>query len=224
MPDLETRLREVEVAEPPLGFDPDEVADRAARHVRQRRVGTSVALAVAAVVAATVVFAPAAPQVSPAAPPSPAEQSRIRLALGDAVTRALPGVRDLILGRSTADGIGPGRMSVTAEFVDVSGRPGAFQLAVRGPRVAHEVVPADRLCTSAGSESRCVRLPLPGGGLLVLSELVYQGEDGHPVRTSVTGFLYRPDGSTVIMTGGLGYQLTEDQLIRVITDPAFTLP
>ncbi len=225
MNDLETRLREVDVAEPPLGFDPDEVADRAARHVRRR--SAAVVLTAVAVFAAALSLLPSREPVGPAAapvPPSVAEQSRIRLALNEAVTRALPGVHDLTLGRSPADSIGPDRMSVTAEFVDASGRAGNFQLVVRGASAAHEVVPVDRLCTASGVESHCVRLPQPGGGLLVLSELVYQDENGQPVREGNTGFLYHPDGSTVIVTGGLGYPLTEEQLTRVITDPAFVLP
>lgn len=222
MTDLETRLREVSLAEPPLGFDPDEVADRAARRGRRRS-----AVVVLAVLGALLFLVPAKQPVSPAAgpvPPSLAEQSRIRVALGEAVARALPGVHDLTLGRSSADSIGPERMSVTAEFVDAQGRPGNFQLTVRGARAGSQVVPIERLCTSAGPESHCVRLPQPGGAVLVLSELVYKDENGVPVRDGINGFLYRPDGSTVIVTGGLGYPLTEEQLTRVITDPAFVLP
>ena len=225
MNDLETRLREVDLAEPPLGFDTDEVADRAARHVRRR--SAAVVLAAVAVFAAALSLLPARAPVEPAAapvPPSLAEQSRIRLALNQAVTRALPGVHDLTLGRSPADNIGPDRMSVTAEFVDASGRPGNFQLVVRGASAAHEVVPVDRLCTASSAESHCVRFPQPGGGLLVLSELGYRDENGQPVREGNTGFLYHPDGSTVIVIGGLGYPLTEEQLTRVIADPAFVLP
>jgi hypothetical protein len=227
MHELETRLREVEVPEPPLGFDPDEVADRAARHGRQRRAGIAGTFTLAAAVAAVAVFAPGPVPVPPAGPPSPpslAEQSRIRVALADAVTRALPGVHDLTLGRSSADSIGPERMGVTAEFVDAEGRPGNFQLTVRGPGAAGEVVPADRLCTTPGSAGRCTRVPQPGGELLVLSELVYPGRSGDAVRDGIIGFLYRPDGSTAIVIGGLGYPLTEEQLTKVITDPAFVLP
>ncbi|WP_372670475.1 hypothetical protein [Amycolatopsis kentuckyensis] len=225
MNDLETRLREVDIAEPPLGFDPDEVADRAARHVRRR--SAAVVFAAVAVFAAALSLFPSQEPVVPAgapAPPSVAEQSRIRQALHEAVTRALPGVHDLTLGRSPADSIGPDRMGVTAEFVDASGRPGNFQLVVRGASAAHEVVPRDRLCSASGVDSHCVRLPQPGGGLLVLSELVYQDENGQPVRVGNTGFLYHPDGSTVLVIGGLGYPLTEEQLTRLITDPAFVLP
>jgi hypothetical protein len=227
MTDLETRLRGVDLAEPPLGFDPDEVADRAAKQARRRTAGITGTLAVAAVVVAALLFGPRLDSVSPAhdpVPPSLAEQSRLRLALADAVTRALPGVHDLTLGRSSADGVGPDRMSVTAEFVDASGRPGNFQLTVRGAGAAHQVVPVDRLCTTSGAESQCVRLPQPGGAVLALSELVYRDQNGAPVRQGINGFLYRPDGSTVIVTGGLGYVLTEEQLTKVITDPAFVLP
>ena len=227
MTDLQARLRDVDLDEPPLGFDPDAVADRASARSRTRAAGIAVTVVACAAVAAAFVIGQGPAPVSPAhgpVPPSLAEQSRLRLALADAVTRALPGVHDLTLGRSPADSIGPDRMSVTAEFVDAGGRPGNFQLTVRGTGAAHEVVPAGRLCTAPGSESRCVRLPQPGGGVLVLSELVYRDGNGAPVRDGVTGFLYRPDGSTVIVTGGLGYPLTDEQLTKVITDPAFVLP
>ncbi|ADJ43603.1 hypothetical protein AMES_1779 [Amycolatopsis mediterranei S699] len=222
MPELETRLREVDVPEPPLGFDPDEVADRAARHAR-RRSATVLLTAVAALAALfpTTVREPVVPAAAPV--PSLAEQSRIRLALAEAVTRALPGVHDLILGRSSADSTGPARMSVTAEFVDAGGRPSTFQLTVRGARAAREVVPIDGLCTWPDQTPHCVRLPLPGGGVLVLSELGYKDGNGTFVRVGINGFLYRPDGSTVILTGGLRYPLSEEQVTKVITDPAFVL-
>ncbi|MEV6826430.1 hypothetical protein [Amycolatopsis sp. NPDC051102] len=216
MTDLATRLRDVDLAEPPLGFDTDELADRAARRVRRR----SATVVLAAVVAlAALLVLPVRERV--ALVPSLAEQSRIRSALAEAVTRALPGVRDLALSPA---GAGPARMSVTAEFVDAGGRPGDFRLTVRGAGAAQEVVPAGGLCTWTDQVPHCVRLPQPGGGVLVLSELVYKDVDGNPVPVGINGFLYRPDGSTVILTGGLRLQLTEEQLTKVITDPALALP
>ncbi|MEV4054064.1 hypothetical protein AB0J55_22970 [Amycolatopsis sp. NPDC049688] len=216
MTGLETRLRDVDLAEPPLGFDPDEVADRAAR--RGRRRSASVVFAAVAALAALLVV-PAREPV--ALVPSLAEQARIRVALTEAVTRALPGVRDLTL---SAAGTGPARMSVTAEFADADGRPGDFRLTVRGAGAAREVVPADGLCTWTDQVPHCVRLPQPGGGVLVLSELVYKDVNGNLVPEGVNGFLYRPDGSTVILTGGLRHPLTEEQVTKVITDPALALP
>jgi hypothetical protein len=225
MTDLETRLRDVRPDGPPLGFDPDEVADRAAGQARSRAAGIGGALVAVAAVVAALVFGlvpdPASPAAGPVPPPL-AEQARIRQALTDAVTRAVPGVRELTVGRSAADVVSPGRMSTTAGFADASGRPGHFQLTVRGPGAARQVLPPDRLC-SAGSGPRCTRVPQPGGALLVLSELAY--EYGNvTVRRDFTGFLYRPDGSTVVVVVADGYSLTREQLTKVITDPAFVLP
>ncbi|MDT7797693.1 MAG: hypothetical protein QOI78_1126, partial [Actinomycetota bacterium] len=125
MTDIETRLREVDLAEPPLGFDPDELADRAAKQARRRTAGITGTLAVGAIVAAVAVFAPLtaapAPPAAPPAPPSLAEQARVRQALADAVARLFPGLRGLTVGASTADTVGPDRMSATATFADAAG-------------------------------------------------------------------------------------------------------
>ncbi|MEU8638789.1 hypothetical protein AB0C38_41935 [Amycolatopsis sp. NPDC048633] len=227
MTDLETRLREVHLDEPPLGFDPDEVADRAAKLARKRAAGFAVTVvACAAVVAAFL----AGPGPAPAPPaggpllPSPAEQARIRQALTDAVTRVLPGLRHLSVGTSPADSVEPAQMSVSAEFVDATGQPGNFQLTVRGPAAGASVVPPDRLCSGSRPEAHCTGVPQPGGAVLVISELAYQGGSGVTVKQDFNGFLYRPDGSTVSVIEGIGYSMTREQLTKVITDPAFELP
>ncbi|RSN33414.1 hypothetical protein DL990_15740 [Amycolatopsis sp. WAC 01416] len=73
MDELENRLRGIELAEPPLGFDPDEVAGTAAKKVRNRRAVAVTGAATLAIIAAAVVFvAPGHdPVVTPAGPPSP---------------------------------------------------------------------------------------------------------------------------------------------------------
>ncbi|MEV6443599.1 hypothetical protein [Amycolatopsis sp. NPDC051716] len=233
MHELETRLREVDVPEPPLGFDPDAVADRAARHVRRRRAGLTGTLAAASVVAAVVVFAPGTPPVSPAAPPTPpslADQARIRQALTDAVTRVLPGVRGLTVGTSPADVIGPGRMAVTAIFADAAGRPGDFQLTVYGRRAPGDRVPVIGSCAEPESvDLRCERIPQPGGAELLVFETGYVSAGGITKLRGFNGVLHRADGSTVTLTDAAddaadSAQLTEEQLANVITDPAFALP
>jgi hypothetical protein len=224
---IETRLRDLELAEPPLGFDPDAVADRAARQPGRRVLGGVGALAAGVAVTAGVVFTTPATTPAPAAaavPPSLAEQARIRQALTDAATRLFPGLRSLSVGRSPADAIGPDRMSVTATFVDAAGRPGTFRLTVRGERAPGDVVPLDRICRTS---LRCDKFPRPDGSVVVLHEAGFAG--------ALRGFdagLYRPDGSTVVIadaddgTPGVtdSVQLTREQLTEVITDPAFTLP
>jgi len=234
MNDLETRLREVEVPEPPLGFDPDEVADQAARHVRRRWAGGAGTLAAVAAVAAVVVFAPGAPPVSPAAsppsPPSPAEQARIRQALADAVTGVLPGLRHLSVGTSSADAVSPARMSVTAEFVDAAGRPGSFQLTVYGRQAPDDHVPVVRSCAEPASIAlRCDRIPQPGGAVLLVFESRLMTVVGLRKLRGFDGALHRADGAMVTLTDAAddaadSVQLTPEQLAKVITDPAFVLP
>ncbi|WP_206787345.1 hypothetical protein [Amycolatopsis sp. MtRt-6] len=232
MTDLETRLREVEVAEPPLGFDPDEVADRAARRVRQRRAGITFSV-VAAVLAAVAVLVPGSPRVSPATsavPPSLAEQARLRQALTDAVTRLFPGLRSLAVGTSPADAIGPGRMALTAAFTDAGGRPGDFQLTVYWQRPQGDRMLVGASCADAASIGlRCERIPEPGGAELLVLESAYVNPGGLTKLRGLNGVLRRADGSAVTLMDAAddaadSVQLSKEQLIRVITDPAFVLP
>ncbi|KDN21303.1 hypothetical protein [Amycolatopsis rifamycinica] len=236
MTDLETRLREVDLPEPPLGFDPDEVADRAARHTRRRRAGITGTLAVFSAAAAAAVFAPGTSPVPPAAPPSspsppsPAEQARIRQALADAVIGVFPGVRGLTVGVSPADAIGPGRMAVTATFADAAGRPGNFQLTVYGRGTPDDHVPVARSCPEPDTGGlRCDRIPQPGGAVLLVSEVGYVSTGGFTKLRGFDSVLRRADGSAVTLTDAAddaadSVQLSEEQLTKVITDPAFVLP
>ncbi|WP_410606216.1 hypothetical protein [Amycolatopsis sp. lyj-109] len=233
MNDLETRLRDLNLGEPPLGFDPDEVADRAARHTRRRRVGITGTFAVAAAVTAVVVSAPGTTPVPPAGPPTPpslADQARIRQALTDAVTRLLPGVRGLTVGASAADAIGPGRMAVTATFADASGRPGSFQLTVYGRLAPGAHVPVARSCPELNTAGlRCDRIPQPAGAVLLVSEAAYVDEGTFTKLRGFNGVLDRADASAVTLADAAddaadSVQLTEEQLTQVITDPAFVLP
>ncbi|WP_410659765.1 hypothetical protein [Amycolatopsis sp. lyj-112] len=74
MDELEDRLRGIRLAEPPLGFDPDEIAATAAKRTRNRRAIAVTGAATLAVIAAAVVFvAPGEQALGPAAatpPPS----------------------------------------------------------------------------------------------------------------------------------------------------------
>ena len=241
MTELETRLRELDLAEPPLGFDPDDLADRAAKQARLRVAAVGGTLAAVAVAAAVAVFgAGASPVPAPpgaqTGPPSAADQARIRGALTGAVTRLLPGLRSLSVGTSSADAVGPGRVSATAVFVDRDGRPGVFQVTVRDVRASRDVVPLARMCPAPGNGPRCDKIPLPGGAVLVVFESGYAsgGDLQHPRYTKLRGLngsLYRRDGSTVTLTdaddGVPGVtdsvQLTQEQLTKVITEPAFAL-
>jgi hypothetical protein len=233
MNDLETRLRDLDLQEPPLGLDTDEIADRAARHTRRRRAGIAGTLAVASAVTAVAVFAPDTTPVPPAGPPSPpslAEQARIRQALTDSVTGLFPGLRSLTVGASPADAIGPGRMAVTATFADASGRPGSFQLTVYGRVAPGAHVPVARSCPELDTAGlRCDRIPQPAGAVLLVSEAASVDEGTLTKLRGFNGVLHRADASAVTLAdagddAADSVQLTEEQLTRVITDPAFVLP
>ncbi|WP_086843238.1 hypothetical protein [Amycolatopsis kentuckyensis] len=229
MTDLETRLREVEVPEPPLGFDPDEVADRAARHVRhvrKRTAGIAIVAVAVASVAAAALFGPGPAPAQPAAPllpPSPAEQARINRAFDAALVRVVPGRQSLTVGQSYSDALTPDRMSTSAQLVDAAGVRGFLQLTVRGPRTAQQVVPPDRACSDSVTPLHCTRRSLPGGLELRISWLGSETSPGVIVQWVDQGFLYRPDGSTVTIRGYPGLSLTEEQFVQLITDPAFVL-
>ncbi|OXM63858.1 hypothetical protein [Amycolatopsis vastitatis] len=226
MNDLETRLREVDVPEPPLGFDTDEVADRAARHARKRGAGIAVIVVAAASVAAAVLFGPGPAPARPAAPvlpPSPAEQARINLAFTDALVRALPERRSLTVGQSFSDALTPDRMSTSAQFADAAGRRGFVQLTVRGALTSQQVVAPDRACSEPVQAQYCTRLSLPGGLVLRISWLASETSPGVIGRWPCQGVLYRPDGSTVMVIADPELSVTEEQFVRLITDPAFVL-
>jgi hypothetical protein len=226
MTDLETRLRGVDLAEPPLGFDPDVVADRAARHARKRGVGIAVIVVVAASVAAAALFGPGPAPAQPAAPllpPSPAEQARINQAFNDALVRVVPGRQSLTVGQSYSDALTPDRMSTSAQLVDAAGQRGFLQLTVRGARTAQQVVPPDQACSEPLRPLHCTRLSLPGGLVLRISWLGSETSPGVIVQWVDQGFLYRPDGSTVTIRGYPGLSLTEEQFVQLITDPALVL-
>lgn len=226
MNDLETRLREVEVPEPPLGFDPDEVADHAARHVRRRTARIAVIGIAAASVAAAALFGPGPAPVQPAAPllpPSPAEQARINQAFNDAIIRVMPGRQSLTVGQSFSDALTPDRMSTSAQLVDPAGVRGFLSLTVRGPLTAQQVVPPDRACSEPLRPLRCSRLSLPGGLVLRIAWLGSETSPGVIVQWVEQGYLYRPDGSTVTIRGYPGLSLTEEQFVQLITDPALVL-
>jgi hypothetical protein len=226
MHELETRLREVDVPEPPLGFDTDEVADRAARHARKRGTGIAVIIVAAASVAAAALFGPGPAPARPAAPllpPSPAEQARINQAFTDALGRALPGRRSLTVGQSFSDALTPDRMSTSAQFADAAGRRGSVQLTVRGPRTAQQVVAPERACSEPIQAQYCTRLSLPGDLVLRISWVGSETGPGIVGRWPYRGVLYRPDGSTVTVIAGQELSVTEEQFVRLITDPAFVL-
>ncbi|MFI6305162.1 hypothetical protein ACIBCH_25075 [Amycolatopsis thailandensis] len=109
MDELENKLRGITLAEPPLGFDPDEVAGTAAKKARNRRAVVATGVATLAMIAAAVVFVrpepgpvvgpavlstPAAPSPSSVPPPvsENVDLTARKAKLAGHLSTALPGV------------------------------------------------------------------------------------------------------------------------------------
>jgi hypothetical protein len=195
-------LRGIALAEPPLGFEPDEVATRAARRMRDRRVALGSGLAVVVVAVAAVTFAANAtgggadpigsgPSTAPTRPVPghdlTAAAERNEKHLREVLPGVLPHASEFKIGdftqqyKDSADSW----ESFTAEarFRDDAG-PAYFTLTVAGPRSAGDFEPLAQ---------RCVPHPDPGPDVPAAE---YKLPDGKPLRCTK---LPQPDGSTVVV-------------------------
>ncbi|EME58463.1 hypothetical protein [Amycolatopsis decaplanina] len=251
MDELENRLRGITLAEPPLGFDPDEVAGTAAKKVRNRRAAASTGAATLAVIAAAVVFvvpgegpAPLAPAASRQAPPTPKDDLQH---LKDVVPQVITGAKNIAVG----DFSGYGDLK-TAEvrYTDAEGRPRGINLTIAGPVSTKDAYPREGRCKPEtvadgigpdGKPMRCVELPQPGGSFAVISEtapksvdewegdiIVGQGFSTGKVATRNAIAFPSGGGSVNIFDLGTlddgprgGPSLSDQQLLALILDPAF---
>ena len=156
-------LRGIVLAEPPLGFEPDEVATKAARRLRDRRVALGSGLAVAVVAVAAVTFAAnvtgggdtigAGPSTAPTrkAPDHDlsAEAERNNAHLRVVLPRVLSKAGEFKVGAFTQQyQDSPGSWaSFTTEvrFRDDAG-PAYFTLTVAGPQSASDWEPLAQRC------------------------------------------------------------------------------
>ncbi|HEV8556813.1 MAG TPA: hypothetical protein VGR06_10515 [Actinophytocola sp.] len=279
--ELVNRLRGLALAEPALGIDPDEVATRAARRLRQRRATMGAVVAVVALAAAVVAAsatnltgaepADIGPPIStefPSPQPDPTDPhdlsgaaGRNRAHLRQVIGTVLPATQQVSVGDfkqyNRYDVRLWAQLISQVEFTDDAG-PAAFYLEVAGPGVygtadtacnpnlvGRDGKPAVEATLPDGKHLRCDTIPQPGGSTLVL------GENGEPGATEHTlsrvsglyALLYRSDGSVVGLSnddkvsnevaerfgqpnpGGTRsrFPLTEQQMIALVTDPAFTL-
>jgi hypothetical protein len=200
-------LRGIALAEPPLGFAPDDVADKAARRQRDRRVALGSGVAVTAVAVAAVALT-AGPTPGPAGPGGPAasssappvtsatvlpvhdltEQSiRNRQHLRDVLGGVVPDAEQVKVGDfdqnypDSADSWG----SITAEvmFRDDAG-PAAFNLTVAAASAAGDFEPLSKRCDphpvdEHGKPVEVLKLP-----------------NGKPLRCTK---IPQSDGSTVVV-------------------------
>ncbi|AUI60937.1 hypothetical protein [Amycolatopsis sp. BJA-103] len=256
MDELEDRLRGIKLAEPPLGFDPDEVAGKAAKKVRNGRAVALTGVATLAVIAAAVVFvAPKerAAEVAPAAPPSRAEQKAGDLRhLKDVLPGILVGAREINV-HDFVQVNDRDLMTSEVEYTDAAGMKRQVNLTISGPVSTKTDYPREGRCDlgrrgdAIGPDRkpmRCIELVTPAGIPVVISETTPKNPDqvGQPIVTG-QGFstgkvlgrhaiAWQPDGGSVNV-GDLGEvgdfgapdsgpSLTDEQLIKLVTDPAFT--
>ncbi|UUV30173.1 hypothetical protein NQK81_36255 [Amycolatopsis roodepoortensis] len=210
MDELENRLRGITLAEPPLGFDPDEVAGKAAKKARNRRAMAATGATTLAVIAAAVVFVaprggptPAVPPVpvapSPSGAPSPSPSPSPAPANGDLTARkarisghlatALPGVltgaKDVRIRSVHQLGTWDALVFMIG-YRDASGADRSLLLTVLGVEAAKR---------GFSLEDSCEPGRRPRGGFDADLGGVTSGEPVDCVK------LLQPDRSTVVVTG-----------------------
>ena len=178
------------------------------------------------------------PSTVPSLPPSTdisSDRDRgIRDHLVEALKKVMPGVRDV-----TTSGASNGHsLTIVVHYTDPGGKAGRFNLVVDDRTGAALQMPLDRQCTGDqrtvpdGRPLRCEKLTQPDGSVLVLADLGAVGDLGKGTVSKIaglTGMVYREDGSVVGVlafgntTSSERDWLTDEQVTRLATDPAFTL-
>ncbi|HET6289879.1 MAG TPA: hypothetical protein VFG15_24435 [Amycolatopsis sp.] len=247
MDELEDRLRGIRLAEPPLGFDPDEVAETAAKKVRNRRGVAVTGTATLAVIAAAVVFVapgkgPA--QVSPAAPTSSALPPQIRPDentprvdltaqkarnlehLKKAVTALLPGATDLTFGGFEQDYPDDwDLMTASVRYRDASKEERGFNVTLAGvvsTKKGHSertACPRGPVVTLPdGKPLRCEVLPQPGGARVVIIE---RGDPGENLKGTTVESVTGRD-AIAFQTDGTAVTVTDLGALNALSSPSLT--
>ncbi|RSN65113.1 hypothetical protein DMH01_01560 [Amycolatopsis sp. WAC 04182] len=245
MDELENRLRGITLAEPPLGFDPDEVAEAAAKKARNRRAMGLTAVATLAVIAAAVVFvAPGDdPLVTPAVPTSSALPPQIRPDentprmdltpqkarnlehLKKAVTALLPGATDLTFGpfqQSYPDDWD--LMTASVRYRDASKKERGFNVTLTGVVSTKKGYSDQTACPEAkvtlpnGKPLRCEVLPQPGGARVVINE---KGDPGPDLKGTTVESVVGRD-ATGFRTDGTAVTVTDLGTLNALGSPSLT--
>jgi hypothetical protein len=220
-------LRWIALAEPTLGFNPDDVADRAARRQRDRRVAIGTGLAVTAVASAAVALAPNMTGTSPvggsstsATPPSSgyvstsagvpaahdldAQAARNQQHLRQVFGPVHPAAKQVKVGEFSQPypGLAGSSAMITSEvmFRDTAGLA-YFTLTVVGPEAAGTFEPLAKRCDPhpVGDDGKPIEVP--------------RLENGRPLRCEK---LRQPDGSTVVVSE-TGSPISEDlNVVKVV--------
>jgi len=251
MDQLEQDLRNVLLAEPPLGIDPDRITDLAVRKRKMRRAGTGAGIgvaAVAAVAAGAITFTGSggAAQAPPAAQPSRTQEikkemdrnaAHLRYVLG----KMLPG-KHFEVTYQQADV--PGNGVVMGAQVKFADSPAYLQVTINSPKAEtrtlaflNGVCPGVReQVSTTGKHLRCEFTKQADGGLLGFAEMgltdTGKAEDA-PVELNELDYTHiRAGGGSVdvmneampLDDGTLSpYPLTEEQEIALVTDPALVM-
>ncbi|MEV7555331.1 hypothetical protein AB0N89_37425 [Amycolatopsis sp. NPDC089917] len=262
MDELENRLRGIKLAEPPLGFDPDEVAVRAEKKVRHRRGVLSTGVATLAVIAAVVVFVRpgTAPVAGPAVPPTPvtpspsaassavpangdltAQKARITGHLSTALPGVLTGAKNIRI-RSAHQLRALDVLVFIVGYRDASGADRSLVIALLGTEGAKRGFSLEDSCepgrrargdlgadigggVNSGEPVDCVKLPQADGSTVVVTGTVPSLPQGD-VEPGRAATAYRVDGTSVSVSSGSGdggSRPADDQLIKLVTDPALAL-
>jgi hypothetical protein len=247
---LTNGLRGLALAEPPLGFDPDEVATTAARKIRNRRATIGVGLVTLAVLGSAVTFlgpgdtqaptqvaVPSGPPPVKGLPPEPAtdpELLRNMEHLREVLPKLLPGATDI-----TVPDLEPhqqaGMMTANVQFHDDAG-PASFNVTITSPKARGHMKKAGDICKPRKSP-RCEVVTQPNGDKV----LFYDYDSGADVSS------YRADGGYIGVLNSRGVSslqaerydfkdeegfyktergrlpLNEQQLMQLVTDPAFSI-
>ncbi|WP_370943693.1 hypothetical protein AB5J62_31880 [Amycolatopsis sp. cg5] len=225
---LEQDLRALSFTEPPLGFDTEAVATKAAARQRKRLVaasGLGTLAVIGAIVATTVVpsavVQPAAgPKVTASVPPVGMPMSLIRDHLPALLKAVRPEAKDIV---ETTQGY----PFVSLEFrYDLNGHPARISGHIGGPAVVPGSGAVPRTCLAD-----CTSLPQPDGSEVQIRQTnrFEDSRTGDVKPAVIEAWRYWPNGAEMeIRTGFLtrgseGVPLTYEQVTRLITDPAFTL-
>jgi hypothetical protein len=253
---LRDGLRTAVADEPPLGFDPDAVADAARAGVRRRRTvltATGGTFAVVGVVVAAVALAGigGAPQLQPLGTssdqPSPTSEP-----LGPPTALDPPGLAaraDQLIAHVVAvlpqvvPGASGGRKTMAGQYAagDFNeenwftsmiayrdeGGPALLGLQVLGPGITLQIPP----CIGV-PQQRCTPVTIRDGSQVFFHESVDAADPTLRIRIAyhehggstvmITTYTKRPAGSD----GGArpSLPLTDEQLVRLVADPALALP
>lgn len=234
-------LRGLALAEPLLGFDPDDVATKAAKRVRNRRATLIAGVGTLAVIGAAVtavtfaglgsaqVAARPATATSPTSAESPldieTQQARNRRHLADVLGKVLVGAQAIdIQALDNKYGNDLPMTTYVVSYRDGTG-PASFNLTITAP-TASQAMPklADQCNPAVGQEglnkktSRCDKLSQPDGSTLVVQEIDSLQTDSRavPKVMELDAIHYRTDGSTVNIINDV---LVSDSLAARVGQP-----